>query len=181
MQKIILFIILIFSNDSFANVASDNESLSALKTIDNFYKKYLNYNYHETPHIPAPKLGLSKSFKSAIQKNTEVCKNYATGICGWAADMDEYLNTQETDPLLNYENSRIALREISKNIIEVKLNVYPSATEDVEYYNRVITFAMIEEGGEWVADDINSSRERMEKENAYYMKNPDPDSIMAKK
>ena len=45
---------------------------------------------------------------------------------------------------------------------------------------------MVQEGEDWVVDDIlygerNSSRKRMEKENADYIANPDPDSKMAKK
>lgn len=179
-------IMIVFLSFSFSNTSFGKEALTALQTIDNFYKQLLNYNYHETPNVKRPELKFSKSFKSAIERNAEVCKNYSTGICGWAADGDEYLNTQESDPLLNYENSGIKFREVSKNKIEVKLNVYPSETTEVEYYNRVIIFLMVQEGEGWVVDDIlygerNSSRKRMEKENADYIANPDPDSKMAKK
>jgi hypothetical protein len=171
---------------SVASPSFSKESLSALQTIDNFYKKLLNYNNHETPNVPRPKLKFSKSFSSEIEKNKEICKNFATGICGWAADSDEYLNTQETDPLLNYENSGIKLKEVSPNTIEVKLNVYPSEKRDKNYYNRTITFKMIKEGEVWVADDIlygegDSSRQDMEKENVEYISHPDPDSKGAKK
>ena len=171
---------------SFANGTFGKEPLSALQTLDEFYKKYLNYNHQKTPKNPLPTLGFSTSFQSAIAKNRDICENYATGICGWAAEGDEYLNSQESDPLLNYKNSGIKFTEISKNTIEVRLNVYPSDRDGTDYYDRTIIFAMIKEGENWVADDIlygkeNSSRKFMERENAEYIANPDPDSKMAKK
>jgi len=184
MHKILLNIILI-SLVSFANNSFGKEPLNALQTVDDFYKKRLNFNYQQNPGTPPPTIGFSKSFKAALAKNAEVCKNYATEICGFAAEGDEYLDAQEYDSLLNYKNSGIKFREVSKNTIEVKLNVYPSDPEGTDYYARTIIFVMIKEGESWVADDIlygkeNSSREFIEKENAYYIANPDPDSIMAK-
>lgn len=169
-----------------ASPAFSKEPLSALQTIDNFYKKLLNYNYHKTPNAPRPKLKLSKLFSFEIEKNKEICKKFSTEICGWAADSDEYLDTQETDPILNYKNSGIKLKEVSPNTIEVKLNVYPSINDEKNYYNKTITFKMVKEGEDWVADDIlygegGSSRENMKKENAYYISHPDPDSKDAKK
>lgn len=179
--KIFILLSVLFASSSFAK-----EALNALQTVDSFYKKLLNYNYHETPNIPRPEMKFSKSFKAAIESNAEVCKNFSTGVCGWSADHDEYLNTQDCDPLLNYKNSGIKLRETSKNTIEVKLNVYPSETKEKKYYDKVIIFVMIKEGDTWVADDIlygegNSSRESMAKESAEYIANPDPDSKGAKK
>ena len=184
MRKI-LFNIILISLISFTMSSCGEEPLSALQTVDDFYKNRLNFDYEKNPDTPAPTMEFSKAFKSAMSKNAEVCENYATDICGWASEGDEYLNAQEYDILLDYENSGITFKEISKNTIEVTLNVYPSDPDGAEFYTRSIIFVMIKEGENWVADDIlygkeNSTREFIERENAAYIENPDPDSKMGK-
>lgn len=171
---------------AYSNFAISNEPRTALQTVESFYRDYLNYNFRETPDVPPPTIKKSKSFEQAIEKHTDICRNYSTGVCGFAADGDEYLNAQEIDPLLTYENAGIKFRELENNTIEVKLNVYPSEKEHTEYYTRTIIFKMIKEDGSWVADDIlydngDSSRDYMETENKQYLENPDPDSQMGKK
>lgn len=171
---------------TYTTCAICNEPRTALQTVESFYKSYLNYNFRETPDVSPPTIKMSKAFEQAIKENAEICRNYSTGVCGFAADGDEYLNAQEIDPSLTYENSGIKFREIENNTIEVKLNVYPSEKKNTEYYTRTIIFKMIKEGDDWVADDIlyddeDSSRDYMETENKQYLENPDPDSKMGKK
>jgi hypothetical protein len=175
MRKIIVSFVLasILSSHSFA--AASN---TAKDTIQQFYQKYLSYNYNKTPNLPRPALKYSLSLNQAIAKNEAICKKYVEGICGWAAEGDEYLNAQESDPNLSYKNSQIKITEASPNTIQVKLNVYPSVENTDGYYLRTITYKMIQEGGNWVADDILyddeiSSRKRMEDENAAAIAYPD--------
>ncbi|RYY74301.1 MAG: hypothetical protein EOO52_15730 [Gammaproteobacteria bacterium] len=168
-----------------ANISFGKESPSALQTVDDFYKKRLNFSHQPHADVPPPTIAFSKAFQTQIAKSEKVCESYSTGICGWGAEGDEYLYAQEYDSLLSYENSGIKFKEIAKNTIEVKLNIYPSEREDTESNIRTIIFLMIKEGDNWVADDIlygmdSSSRKFLESESAYYIENPDPDSKMGK-
>jgi len=161
------------------------ESNNPVKTIQEFYKRYMSYDYHKTPALPRPKLEFSKSFGDAVKNNSKICAKYATGPCGWASDGDEYLDTQESYPNLNYKNSGITIKEIKPNIIQVKLNVYPSVKNAKGYYEKTIIYKMISENGSWVVDDVTysdgvSSRKHMTDENTNAITHPDPDSPAGK-
>lgn len=181
MRKAIVFFMsaILLSGYSFAATPG-----TAKDAIQHFYQQYLGYSYVKTPNLEPPKLTFSKSFNQAIAKNLAICEKYVEGICGWAAEGDEYLNAQESDPNLNYKNSGIKFTEISPNVIQVKLNVYPSEENTDGYYLRTITYKMIQENGAWVADDIMYddiwSRKRMEDENAAAIAHPDKNINVAK-
>jgi Protein of unknown function (DUF3828) len=170
----------------FAGSLNADESPGAKKIVADFYRNYLHYHFNKTPGTQLPELAFSNAFLADIEKNYLICTEYATGICGWNASGDEYLNTQETDPNLRYENSGVTFTEFNNNIIEVRLNLFPSTKDP--YYDRIIRFNMIQENGKWVVDDIaydeksqSSVREYIRKENAEYLANPDPDSKAMKK
>jgi hypothetical protein len=182
MRSRIIFLILFVmtSGPAFTLV---NEPIDVVK---DFYKKYIDYIHTEKKNSIKPRIQFSKQFQKALERNRDVCDNYATGICGWQADGDEYLDAQETDPNLTFANSGIAFRAIGKGLVEVRLNVYPSEKTNKNFYLREIKYKMIIENGIWVVDDIiykgsGSSRKTIEKENAYYLANPDPDSKIMKK
>jgi hypothetical protein len=158
---------------------SQAEIKTAETVIFDFYKEYLNYNYKSNK--PRPELTFSKEFKKAIQDNEEACKLYSTGICGWDAEGDTYTASQDSDENLNFDNSNFSYQHISKNKIQVKLNVFPSDPDP--YYDSVITFNMIIEDGKYVVDDILygkemlSTRSRIDSEIESIQKNPDIDSV----
>ncbi len=97
---------------------------------------------------------MSKAFAREVNLTDKVCTKHVNGPCGWGVDSDEYLDTQEIDPLLNYANSGIAISEAKPGTVQVKLNVYPSEKDASGYYLRTITYQMTREGGAWVLDDI---------------------------
>ena len=175
----LLFIVILF-NTSYAG------ELTALEEVKAFYRNYIGYSYRETPNIPRPKMNFSESFSKAIEENEKICAEYSAGICGWRAEGDEYLDTQETDPKLTFENSGIEFTENGKNVIQVKLNVYPSENDETGFYLKKITYKMVHEKGMWVVDDIvytdgTSSRMSIIQENENNRIHPDPDSPAAKK
>ncbi|HLY96468.1 MAG TPA: hypothetical protein VKO66_04570, partial [Sideroxyarcus sp.] len=100
-------------------------------------------------------------------------------------DGDEYLDTQEIDPNLSYLNSRIRFKLIKPNLVQVRLNVYPSIKDANGYYDRTITYKVVNENGNWVVDDVMysdgvSTRQKMADENANAIAHPDPDSPAVK-
>lgn len=133
------------------------EGKSAVATIQDFYKRYIGYEHSRTPGDNPPGLALSRAFLAEIKETDALCQKYGEGPCGWGADGDEYLDTQEVDPGLSYSNSGIAISEISHGRVQVKLNVYPSEKGAGRYYQKTITFSMIQENGSYVADDIAHS------------------------
>jgi hypothetical protein len=168
------YLILILLGIASSNVCADQKS--ATETLKEFYSKLLSYNYYKTPNIPRPSLQFSKSFNEAIKLNGELCSKYVEGICGFAADGDEYLNCQDHDPNLSYENSGITFKEVGVNLIRVTLNIFPFEAKE-DRFIRTITYKMIKENDHWVADDIlyfneaNSARKEMEKENKFALSN----------
>ncbi len=93
------------------------------------------------------------------------------------ADGDEYLDTQEIDPILSYSNSRITISEISPGTVQVKLNVYPSVENAGDFYDKTITYKMVMEDGLYVVDDIAysdgiSTRRKLSEERAYVLAHP---------
>ncbi|MEB4591625.1 hypothetical protein VSS37_11595 [Candidatus Thiothrix sp. Deng01] len=125
---------------------------TAVAAVDSFYQDYLNFHPagDDEESLP-PEIGLSESFKTDIKKSDEVCQNFDDGPCGWGADGDQYLDSQDPDPDLDYKNSGIAITEPEPGNVQVKLNVNPSLPEG---NFRTITYKMVQEDGKWVADDI---------------------------
>lgn len=130
------------------------EQKSAVESVQDFYKQYLDYDFKNTPDIPRPAIRLSKAFAATVAKSEAYCRKYGEGPCGWAADGDAYLDTQEFDPQLSYSNSRISIKEIAPGRVQVKLNVYPSLEKAGDYYDRTITYKMVAEDGRYAVDDI---------------------------
>jgi hypothetical protein len=161
----------------FVSTSSAAESKTTTETIKDFYIRYLNYDHHKTPKLKRPAITLSKSFSEAVKKNEEICAAYSSEICGWGAEGDKYLDAQETGPNLNYKTSGIKFTEIRPNVVQVRLNVYPSDKSANGYYDKTITYEMVKESGNWVVDDIRysdgeSTRKAIADENAYTIANP---------
>jgi hypothetical protein len=162
------------------------EMKTATETIRDFYKRYLGFESSKAAKDPKPTIEMSKSFGDEIKKNADICAKYVSGPCGWDSDGDEYLDAQEIDPKLSFENAGIKIKEIEPGIVQVKLNVYPSAKGANGYYDRIITYKMVKENGSWVVDDMTASdglstRKRLSDENADAIANPDPDAGAAQK
>ncbi len=124
------------------------------QVIENFYHRYLDFKI-KTSSAPRPNLDYSKSFQNLIDQNTEVCKrNAGTDVCGFGAEGDIYLNSQEIDPNLTFKTANFSASEPKAGEVEVHFNVYPSAKNADGFYKRKIIFKMIKETDRWVVDDI---------------------------
>lgn len=158
---------------AFSALGGQPDPSSAKNTIKAFYKAYLDFSQHQGGQKPT--LRFSKAFQTLVTENAKVCKESAgTDICGWGANGDVYLNAQEFDPGLTFQNSRISITEPKPGKIQVKLNVYPSIKDAGAYYDRTIIFLMIWEANQWAVDDIfykdSSARTQILDENKSYLK-----------
>ena len=113
----------------------------------------------------------SKSVSRLLDSNHIICSQYANGdICGFSADGNLFLNSQEWSDSLSFKASRFKAIIISPNIVEASFNIWPGfnwannvsqCNSDTNSFHRKIRFVVIKENGMWRVDDI------------YY---PDPDN-----
>lgn len=146
-NKIVFVITLLIFTSCASKKKTEGQQL-----IENFYKTYF-----ESLSAPTkPNLTLSKELSEIIAKNRLVCKAKAgSDICGWdAMHGDDYLNAQEIDSDLTYENSKFKSSESKPNIVRVEFNVMPSEKTHKQVYFRVIEYVLVNEGLQWVVDDV---------------------------
>jgi hypothetical protein len=158
------------------STAIGDERSGPVETIRSFYQRYLNSSNRQA--AGTPNLAYSKKFHAEIEESASVCAKYVEGPCGWGGDTDVYLDTQETDPLLRYDNSRFAIKQLDAATVQVRFNVYPSEKDDKGFYDKLVTYRMVEEGGRWVVDDVSyrdgvSARTQLAQERANAKAHPD--------
>lgn len=159
------------------------DNMTALEAVEKMYRDY--FKFYEGHSSDVPKMKFSKAFSDAIKENDEICSLYAYGICGWASERSEYLDTQDAEPSLTFIGSGITFQDLGEDLIAVRLNVFPSNKKCGSYCEKLIKFKMVSEGDIWVIDDVYytddiSSRKRLSDENEYNKKYPDPNSQFAK-
>jgi len=155
------------------------------EVVRSFYETYLE-KLGNPAVIPKPNMPFSAEFQNAIEEHERVCKLYASGICGFGANGDIYLDSQEYEKGLTLINSGFQVSQGEDGVVTVKLNVYPSISTKDGYYDRQVSLKLIFESGAWVVDDLwyadrVSWKVRMRQENEAYSNNPDPDSVYMKK
>ena len=169
----------IFANPAFAkfphalkakrDVASTAAALpsadSEVKVIKAFYTAYLNLNHDKMVPASITNQGsklFSKVFRDLVSLNADLCARKSPGeVCGWSADGDPYLNSQENGPGLNAANSGLTVAEIPTTVadhklIAVKFTVNPSDKDNASKSQREMRFLIGLEHGKWVVDDLSS-------------------------
>lgn len=120
---------------------------TARGTIEQFYRSYLPALQGEPP--------FSKGFAALIATDKALCAKYNPDeVCGFGADGDPYLNAQEYDSGMTFENTGATVTETAPGLVLVTLNVYPSDTDGGDFYEREIRYRLIREQGAWVVDDM---------------------------
>jgi hypothetical protein len=95
----------------------------------------------------------SKNVEALLAINRERCENPSRSdeVCGYGADGDVVLNTQETTDNLTFEKLRFKATRFGVNTIDVSFNVFPEYGED---YDRRIRYIFVKENGEWRVDNV---------------------------
>lgn len=143
-STIVALLCLAITPPAYATAAS-----SAKGVIEQFYRSYFASSM-TTPSRPP----FSDAFRAADAVNKKLCKERARqgDVCGWDSDADPYLDAQDYDSHLTYENAIISLQEPAPGRIAVTLGLFLS--HRTENTLRTITYVMIQEHGRWVVDDI---------------------------
>lgn len=159
---------------------ADAEGEKQRKFIQAFYQDHLQARLKQQyNHAPAPGSFYSKNAEALIAENTTICETLVRNdnICGYGANWDQYLASQETDPNLTYVSANVRLRSVVKNAVDISFNVYPEYGADSE---RTIRYVLVEEKGGWRVDDVlyedggrftatHSMRHMIAEENAHFI------------
>ena len=155
LRKTVVWGVIAWSMQSYALTDSKSTSPSESALITSFYMKYIKNmpNRYET----RLSLKFSTSFNALIEEDKKVCSEKAgSDLCGLDVDKDVYLDTQEQDPNLTFENAKFQVSNPKKGIINITFNVYPSMKDKEAqlFYQKKIQFKLIQENHQWVVDDI---------------------------
>jgi len=167
-------------------VAADDDPVLV---VSRFYEGYLNL-YRMTDakekekklsalHKEAPLF--SKGLEELWAMNGKLCElSRGDDMCGFSADEDIYLKTQESGPDLNFKTSKFTAALASPGLVVASFTVYPGWKEEkakADYW-RNLRFVMVREDGGWRVDDFGresgvgswlSARKEMERENAHLL------------
>jgi hypothetical protein len=129
-----------------------SEKQQQLDLITNVYKDHLSrLEVRQASQMPAG--FYSHELESLVTANSHLCDSLSRGdeICGYGADGDVFLDTQETGPGLDFEKSGFKAERSGDDAVEVSFNVYP---ERGEAYARRLTYQLVREGSGWRVDDV---------------------------
>lgn len=147
--KTIFFLSILFPSLLYAT--SDQQA--QIKTVTEFYTQYLNQEYEQGwPSI------FSSRLKKALDENIEDCRKFVRNgdMCGYTADGDLLLNSQDYSEHLKFANSKFLAISKPNNQLVVSFVLFPEEGEEDEG-NREINFTMAKENNQWKIDDIESS------------------------
>jgi hypothetical protein len=122
--------------------------------ITSFYKSYLSLPETKRAYYAVPPGAFySKGAEALLATNDRLCQTLPRNddICGYSADWDVFLSTQETDPKLTFATARFKAIVSGKNMVDVSFNVYPEYGAD---YDRKIRYVLVKENGGWRVDDV---------------------------
>lgn len=137
--------------------------------LTNFYKEHLNRPEKRTPSQLPTGSFYSQELEALIAANGQLCDSLSRGdeICGYGADGDVFLQSQEGAPDLDFYKSGFKAVRSSDGMVDVSFNVYP---EQGEFYARRLTYVLIREPNGWRVNDVlfadgGSMRQEIRREN----------------
>ncbi|MTV41048.1 hypothetical protein [Duganella radicis] len=141
-----------------------------LDLITNFYKDHLaRPETRQASQLPSGSF-FSKELEALVDANLQLCDSLSRGddICGYGADGDVFLDTQEVSPTLDFERAHFKVERAGDNIIEASFNIYPDMGAA---YERKVRFVLVDEDNGWRVDDMlyaqgRSMRQELQRENA---------------
>ena len=122
--------------------------------IQAFYQDHLRaLSKQQYKHEPAPASFYSKNAEALIAENLNICETLVRNdnICGYGANEDQYMASQEIDPHLTYTSANVRLLSVVKNAVDVSFNVYPEYGAHAE---RTIRYVLVKEKSGWRVDDV---------------------------
>jgi len=146
-----------------------SEKQQQLDLITNFYKDHMaRPEIRQASQLPAGAF-YSAELEALVDANLQLCDSLSRGddICGYGADGDVFLDTQEVPPSLDFDRSHFQVARVGENTVEATFNVYPDMGST---YERQIRYVLVKEDAGWRVDDMlygqgRSMREEIKQEN----------------
>ncbi|MYM26392.1 hypothetical protein GTP46_27555 [Duganella sp. FT135W] len=146
-----------------------SEKQQQLELITSFYKDHLaRPETRQASQLPAGSF-YSTELEALVDANLQLCDSLSRGddICGYGADGDVFLDTQEVSPTLDFERSHFNVVRSGENTVEASFNIYPDMGSA---YDRHIRYVLVQEDSGWRVDDMlyadgRSMRQELQREN----------------
>lgn len=146
-----------------------SEKQQQLDLITDFYRDHLaRPEVRQASQLPSGTF-YSKELEALVDANLQLCDSLSRSddVCGYGADQDVFLQTQEAAPTLDFDRSSFRVSRVGDNLIEATFNVYPDMGTA---YDRQIRFALVREDDGWRVDDMllpqgRSMRQEIQQEN----------------
>ncbi|MRW90401.1 hypothetical protein GJ699_10435 [Duganella sp. FT80W] len=146
-----------------------SEKQQQLDLITDFYKDHLaRPEARQASQLPSGSF-YSKELEALVDANSQLCFSLSRGddICGYGADQDVFLQTQEASPTLDFDRSSFRVSRVGDNVVEASFNVYPDMGTA---YDRQIRYVLVREDDGWRVDDMllpqgRSMRAEIQQEN----------------
>ncbi|MES2300023.1 MAG: hypothetical protein V4582_23495 [Pseudomonadota bacterium] len=138
--------------------APPQEAQQQVAFLTQVYQAYLGHGKHISVEHFKPATFYSASAQRLLAENDVVCRTLSRGddICGYSADGDPLLDTQETAPNLNFKNARFSAKPAGKNMVDVSFSVWPGGGKRAQ---RAIRYTLVQDGEQWRVDDLIEQRE----------------------
>lgn len=147
-----LICILFFTSIQATATQTTTDQQQQIQAVTDYYKKYLNRDIEDGwPSI------FSSRLQKALDDNIEDCRKYVRNgnICGYSADGDLLLASQDSSEKLNFSTSKFSAVAQNNNQVKVRFILFPEYPDDAG--DRELNFNMAKENNEWKIDDIESS------------------------
>jgi hypothetical protein len=146
-----------------------SEKQQQLDLITDFYRDHLAQpDRRQASQLP-PGTFYSKELEALVDANSQLCYSLSRGddTCGYGADEDVFLQTQEASPTLDFDRSSFKVARIDDSTVEASFNVYPDMGTA---YDRQIRYVLVEEDEGWRVNDMlfadgRSMRQEIQQEN----------------
>ena len=146
-----------------------SEKQQQVDLIASFYKDHLSQpDKQQASQLPANSF-YSRDLEALVEANAQLCDSLSRGddICGYGADGDVFLQTQETAPNLDFERSGFKAVRAADGVVDVSFNVYPDMGKA---YDRKLRYLLVREKAGWRVDDVqyngSSMRQDIQRENS---------------
>ncbi|MCX6123289.1 MAG: DUF3828 domain-containing protein, partial [Proteobacteria bacterium] len=128
-------------------------AMSGREFISNFYRKYIDDLSSKNPPTALENPIFSKSFIALMKENLKTCKTLSRGdeICGFGANGDVFMNSQDWSDELKFDTALFEATEIKRNIVDISFATFP---EESSLTKRILRYELVQEGGTWKVNDI---------------------------
>ncbi len=152
---LVLIVALYFGGRYALDAYRDHKAEQQVVFVTEFYKGYLSLPAEERAAYIKPALLYSASAQALLTSNKEHCTQLSRGddICGYGADGDVVLNTQETAPGLNFDNAGFKAHSSGERMVDVAFTTWPGGDKANQ---RSLRYLLVDEAGTWRVDDVFS-------------------------